>query len=305
MKIFFYSVICFGLFYIIRVNGPDIIHILSKMHFSILITLIFLQIPVIIAGGWAFQFLCTPYRVFMPFKDWAGLSFIANFLNQLLPYRPGLGFRYFYLQQNYQMKISEFIYATLMYFILMVFTSTVFAILGWGLSDIPKEFNIVIFTGALATLVLVGGLLWLSTKDQRSPKIKKYLEAFYPLIENPKLLFWSLFGLAIMNLLITFIFYLTFHAVSLHLPFTHCLLIVGILTLSMIFPVTPGNIGVLETIIGSLTLYLYQDFTLGFVAVALYRATQWVPSVILSAVFSLILLGRWIPQLRNIRFGRY
>ncbi len=71
----------------------------------------------------------------------------------------------------------------------------------------------------------------------------------------------------------------------------------------MIFPITPGNIGVLETLVGTLTQMMYHDFSLGFSVTALFRATQWIPSIVLGTSFSLLLAGSFIPNLKNIRLG--
>ncbi len=293
--------------------GSDLYSIFNRVNWWIIGLLIFLQIPMIALGGFAFKILCTAFHIHLRWQDWAGLSFIANFLNQLLPYRPGVGFRYLYLRQNYKMKTTEFIYVMLVYLLLTLIISALFTIIGWLFGDIPNSFNQITLIALLLVITLCGFILWLKTKPLNSPKstssippfqiIHKTLEAIHILIKNPVVLLGSSFSLILVNVITALIFYSIFVAIGFALPFADCIFLVGIITIAMIFPITPGNIGVLETLVGTLTQMMYNDFSVGFSVTALFRASQWVPSIVLGTSFSLILAGSFIPNLKNIKLG--
>lgn len=276
--------------------------------------LILLQIPMIALGGYAFKILCTAFNIHLRWQDWAGLSFIANFLNQLLPYRPGMAFRYLYLRQHYHMKTTEFIYVMLVYLLLTLIISAAFTLIGWFVGDLPKSFNQITILALLLIVALSGFFIWLrmrsATSFQKSQPlysvsqvIHKSLEAIHILIKNPVIFIGSLLSLIVVNLLTALIFYAIFLATGFTLPLSNCIFLVGIITIAMIFPITPGNIGVLETLVGTLTQMMYHDFSLGFSVTALFRATQWIPSIVLGTSFSLLLAGSFIPNLKNIRLG--
>jgi uncharacterized membrane protein YbhN (UPF0104 family) len=277
--------------------GQDIIAVFKKFPLWVLACLVLLQIPAIAAGGLTFDCLTKPYDIHLQWKDWVGLSFIANMLNQFLPYRPGMGFRYLYLRHHYQMKAHQFITIMLVYLVINLLVSTAFSLVGWSQIKmaLPKEFNQFFVISVGVGIAIFALWLWL--------KKTKPLKVLHPLLEKPATLLKALVVLAIMNLLNTLIFSLVFWAVGAPLPLSHCLFLVGILTIAMVFPLTPGNIGVLEMLSGTLTLIMYKDFGLGFSAVVLYRASQWIPSVTLGSIFSFLLLGSFIPRFHYPKLG--
>jgi uncharacterized membrane protein YbhN (UPF0104 family) len=294
--------------------GKDIYAIFAHVKWWLICVMISLQIPMIALGGYAFQILCKRFDIQLRWQDWAGLSFIANFLNQLLPYRPGVGFRYLYLRQHYQMKSAQFIYVMLVYFLLTLIISAGFTIIGWLFGNLPQNFNNITLVALLVIILVCSFIFWLKTTQSRHANenfplylphqlIQKTLQAIHLLINNPVILFSSCLTLFFVNLLTAVIFHVTFIAVSAPMPFSDCIFLVGIITIAMLFPITPGNIGVLETLLGTLTQLMYNDFSLGFSVSALYRASQWIPSIILGTSFSMLLAGSIIPDFKARKLG--
>jgi uncharacterized membrane protein YbhN (UPF0104 family) len=294
--------------------GKDIYAIFIRVKWWLISLMILLQIPMIALGGYAFGILCKRFDIHMRWQDWAGLSFIANFLNQLLPYRPGIGFRYLYLRQHYHMKSTEFIYVMLVYFLLTLVISAAFTLIGWLFGDLPKSFNNVTLIALLVVILVCSFIFWLKISQTKNENkelslflphqlIQKTLRAVHLLINNPVILFSSCFTLFIVNLLTALIFHVTFICAGAPIPFTDCIFLVGLITIAMLFPITPGNIGVLETLLGTLTQLMYNDFSLGFSVSALYRASQWVPSIVFGTSFSMLLAGSIIPDFKALKLG--
>lgn len=282
-----------ALFIVVGVRyGHEMVRIFQKFPLPVLLLLALLQIPCIAAGGLAFDFLTKPYHIQLATKDWLGLSFIANLLNQFLPYRPGMGFRYWYLQHHYAFTAKCFFAIMLVYLALLVCVSTVFSFISWlFLQDtLPPFFN-TLFLGfcSACPIIMIAGILL---------KKNHFFAAYsqlQPLLSDYRHMLQSLLVMGAMLGLIALIFYLVFAAVGAPLSTSHCMFLVGMVTLASIVPITPGNMGVLETFAGTLTLLLYKDFALGFSAVMLFRVTQWIPSILLGAWFSFWLLGTVLP----------
>ncbi|MBS0290581.1 MAG: flippase-like domain-containing protein [Proteobacteria bacterium] len=284
--------------------GKDILGIFKKFNWELIYLIIFLQILMITAAGFAFKMLCIPFGIQLRWQDWIGLSFIANFLNQILPYRPGLGFRYFYMKQHYGMKISDFIYAMLIYLLMTLAISCAFTLFGWACGHLPKSFNTITLLAGILIFLILGLMVFIKLKPRLGTNfIHKSLSAMHILINNPAVFYSTLLSLLFLSLITAFIFYFIFIAAFAPLSLIDCFFLVGIINIAMIFPITPGNIGVLETLVGTLTQMMYQNFSLGFSVTALYRATQWIPSILLGTGFSLKLAGSLIPKLKQMKFG--
>jgi uncharacterized membrane protein YbhN (UPF0104 family) len=287
--------------------GKDILVNLTNVNPWLIGILSLLQIPMIALGGLAFQILCTRFNIQLRWQDWIGLSFIANFLNQLLPYRPGAAFRLFYLHRRYHMTVNEFIYVMVIYLLLTLAVSALFTLTGWLTSDLPKNYDSIPLL-ALVLLFLIACIIY-GLKQKKSligfnnTAFHKILNALHLLINNPGILAGAFFSLILSNLFNTVIFYLTFKALHMVLPFSHCSFLVGIMVLAMIFPITPGNIGILEALIGTLTQMMYNDFSIGFSVVALFRASQWIPSLIFGSLFSTLLMGTLFPKFSPLKLG--
>lgn len=280
----------------------DIVNVFSRVKWSYIGILSLLHIPMIALGGLSFKFLCSHYHIDLKWKAWAGLSFVANFLNQLLPYRLGMAFRYVYMRQHFHMSNAQFIYVMLIYFVFTVVISAVFALIGWLISDIPHAFDELFYITCFVGLAFVSFIIWLKNSHfNASRKIGEIGKALQQLITEPRIFFFSLLALIGVNLLTTALFYICLIAINAPLPVSHCLFLVGILTIAMLFPLTPGNIGVLEALFGTLTQVIYHDFSMGFAAIALYRVSQWIPSIILGSSFSFTLAGSIIPSVKNTR----
>ncbi len=278
--------------------------VFSRVQWTYIIVLSLLHIPMIALGGLSFKFLCSHYHIHLNFTQWAGLSFIANFLNQLLPYRLGMGFRYLYMRQHFQMSNAQFVYVMFIYVIFTLIISAFFALLGWHLSELPQSFNQLFYISSFMGLLFAGLVLWLKLSQFKTTRtLGEILHALQQLIADPKIFFYSIFALIGVNILTAVLFYLCLIAIHAPLPMAQCLFLVGIMTIAMLFPLTPGNIGVLEALFGTVTQLIYHDFSIGFAAIALYRVSQWIPSIILGSSFSFLLAGSIIPSIHKTKTG--
>lgn len=257
----------------------------SQLSWSHFLMLNFLQILIVGSGGLPFKTLCLPLNVNIRFKDWLGLSFAASLLNQALPYRPGLAFRFFYLKTHYQLSGSAFLAVTFAYLILIVASAFVLGFLACLTSNLPTELEDKLLPTlgvfSLIFMILIFIKWWSKGRSITLPgtaELHKILQQPRHIISSS---IWVIFALLMSSLL----FYLIFNQIQTPLPFSQCVFLISLLSISMLVPITPGNLGIAETIIGSLTHFLYGDFTQGFMAVILFRLSQFTVSASLGGLF--------------------
>lgn len=295
--------------------NQEILGSFKKIKWHWLTLIILIQTLVILCHGYTFKVLSCCYQIELKWQEWMGLSFIANLLNQLLPYRPGMGFRFFYLKKKHHIKMSEFIYISLIFFLCMITISAALAALGWIFSPYLIEhrlFTLVIFSTGLLSFIF---LFWLVFKKQsissksselviKGQSIKRAMDALQFIMHSPRIVLSAILTLLLASLLQALLFYFNFHAINAAIPFSLCLFLVGVFVVVMLFPITPGNVGVLETAFGTLTQLIYNDFGIGFSSIALFRLCQFLPAVILGSAFCLLLVGSFHATFNAIRMGR-
>lgn len=286
--------------------SQDIFTLFKHLNWKIISLLTFLHIPLILLYGLGFEEICKAFKYRLRWMDWVGLSFITNFLNQLLPYRPGLAFRYFYLRKHYHIPTQQFVFILLTYLSLMLLVSAVFILIGGIYGHLPIRFSHMLWIGAGLLVGLTLLVLWFyrgHIKSETHPKWAQWYQMGAVMLTQPFLIGRTSLIFMAMGGLNTLIFFLILSALHVPLPWLDCIFLVGVMFLAMIVPITPGNIGLLETLMGTFTQIFYHNFGLGFAAIALYRVTQWIPSAFFGILFSFLLAGSIIPPLQKLKVG--
>lgn len=268
-------------------QGKPILETLKQVNFFITGLIVLLTIPYNALAGLGFSILSRPYKIYIHWIDWMGLSFIASFLNQFLPYRPGIAARFLYLRKHYGMTFPQFSLIMFIYVLLTFLCGLLFFSAGFFI-NLPPEFYFIFYlsVGILFITILTYFLL------------KKRFN-FHNFIKHPFILLITFFIFFVIQLIGTGCLYLAF--IALHCPFSflNCIFLTGLLCITMIFPITPGNIGILETLLGTLTHLMVNDFTIGFSAMALLRAAQWIVVLVFGSYFSMRLVGKIIPPINQ------
>lgn len=270
-----------------------ILHSFQNIRPSEVLILALLQTPIIGLGGVAFYFFSIQ-NIQIKYTDAIGLSYTANLLNQILPYRPGMIYRYFFLKQKYQMSLGLFVCIMSLYFILTVLSGSLFALVGWWWGDL-SIIHLYDFRGLLGLIlfILLFGLLIRFSKKtkikEKRPILHEKIQYIKQTLYHPKLLGINCLIFILIHSFIAVSLYYIYQCLHHTIPFMHCAFFSGILSLSSILYVTPGNIGINESILGAITQVIYQDFSIGLSASLLFRMTQWIPGIILGCFFGLLL----------------
>tara|TARA_R110002110_G_scaffold121431_2_gene297250 strand:- start:87454 stop:88395 length:942 start_codon:yes stop_codon:yes gene_type:complete len=262
-----------------------------RMFEILAITLI--QIPIIGLGGMAFYFLS--FRAIKISKvDSIGLSYIANLLNQILPYRPGMIYRYFFLKYKYQMPLSLFFCIMSLYLIFTLITGSLFTVIGWWWANLSIiNLNDFFILSSIVLSIIVLSLLVRIPKnfnfEEKFPTLHERLNYIKQNLLHPELLSISFLIFIGIHLLISTSLFYIYQSLNHTIPFTHCIFLAGMMSLSSILYVTPGNIGINESLFAAITQVIYQDFSIGLSASLLFRITQWIPGICLGCIFGLFL----------------
>lgn len=286
--------------YLFFTNAQEIYKLFKHITWDYSFVTILLHIPNIALGGLSFHFIAKRFHVYQQFRDWFGMSFVANFLNHLLPYRPGVLLRYFYLRKHYHMRTSDYVYVTLTCFFVILTIGALFTLWGWAFGSKIHEFYIFPIITVMILFIITAIIYALKRAERRNgpplhDMIQDWIHHLNLIFNRPLNLILCLCAIILLNLITALVFYILFIALNTPIEFNYAIFIAGVLNLALLFPITPGNIGVLETLVGILTSNAFNDFSLGFSVVALYRITQWVPSLVLGMSFSFLLIGRFFP----------
>lgn len=276
----------------------DFRHLFTQLRPSYLGWLIVLQILLIGLSGFPFYVLVKGFGTAIHWQHWVGLSFIANLLNQLIPYRPGVAFRYIYLKRHYNLSLRVYSFATLFYFMILMLCGGLMVVVPGVHSPVatdPISLALLALFGAFVCLGFL--LLLLRRRDSTTPKLV-FMASIKRAIKRPNTLVLSLGGFLLLQGLTLASFWTIFHGLGNPIPFDQLVMLVGLVTLGLLFPITPGNLGVLELMLGGMTEALYGQFGLGFSAIMIFRIAQLLVALCFGSLFSFWLFGG-IKALKN------
>lgn len=251
-------------------------HLLSHLEWHYLLLCLFLQIPIIFFLVWPSTYLINTLGYGIRLIDVFLLSHVCNLLNNILPYRPGIGVRWLFLKHHYNIPTKTFLlnsvcfYSLALLIALFVFIGTsAFLQVPTALLDIDQNKPLQI----LGPLMVVGiGFIYFIYKKSKSPH--EFKEYFLKIRQHKERIPIFIGSLLLNILLMAACLSLCFIALGQPIHYLVCIWLISATVLTSTFHVTPGNIGISEFIIGSLTQFLINDFNIGFAAFLLFRITQ-------------------------------
>ncbi len=230
-----------------------------------------------------------------------GLSYIANAMNQLLPYRPGLAFRCLYLKHHTQMSLKDFSFITLLMLLAQIGLNA-----PWLFHPAHQAYELIIEqtptwvgVGLVIMFVAIVGLLGFAMKSGFT-WVAHYLEQFKRYWAQKPALILSLSLFVLTELMALATIALLFLALGHPIGMLDALFFAALRTLSLIIPVTPSNLGVLELVFATFTEILFGQFTLGVTVIVLWRVLQLLVAMTVGPAYCLLLLGRFFPKTPSI-----
>jgi uncharacterized membrane protein YbhN (UPF0104 family) len=275
-KFFLFSLVILLISYLVNTHYAHIEKALLQISWKQSLLLIFMQIPAIAFTGYPLKLLLHQYNI--KAIHWISMSFISYLVNYLLPCRPGIPFRYFYLQKYYQQRIPllEYSVVTIQYFLLLMLTGGMLLFIYWPFDNwLPA---IPLYLQLFGLLSSIAGFLWVLGK--------KHIRQL-PLM---------VLGYLIIYMSMSACFYLAYNNIHAPISWTHAIILTITWNIISSVPITPGNIGVSEAFFVFLSHYFLNDVSIGLSAVLLFRISQLLTTLLIGVPMSLCLVGRWLPD---------
>lgn len=269
-------------------------------------TLISISITIFILLGIQLKVIISSYNIKISTSECVNIS-ISNTLLNHLPAKVGLIFRGIYLKKIHRISYENYGILFLASNIVSMTTASVIGLLSFfflliGQAELIR--NTVLSTSALILGVIILGQIALSIMPEPEPSIyaNRILRSSKLLIL--KILKWKP-GPTILKKLVSscsLIFamncvrlYLSFYALNLSAPVLAIIFIQSCVSVSIIFSVTPGNIGLKEGVILTLATAFDINPEAAVLAAIIDRLSALIPTFVLGPV-SLLLLRNRTPE---------
>ena len=277
-----YILVIIGLAALLQTYYSDLKALFSRVDMWDFVIISLLQCPIIVLLIWPSVYLIRQHGYYVSFRDIFLLAHVCNMFNSILPYRPGIGIRWLFLKHHYKVPTMVFIINSVCFYsFLLLFTLIVFILMGMHL-DLPERFYASSKSPYVTAVLAMLGILFVGTVA-RKVKNKNLIVQYIQKVSQKKLSLLIFLVTTSSNIfLMAFALYLAFAALGQTLYPGACLWLICGLVLSSTVHVTPGNIGISEFVVGSLTEYMFHDFSLGLAAFLIFRVTQMTTAFIIG-----------------------
>ena len=240
--------------------------------------------------------LLKPLNVKLKGIEAFALSIVTGFYNLITPFRGGMATRAVYLKKKHDFSYTNFLATLAASYILVFLIASFLGLLSTYLIYLSEGiFSWILFLIFLGLFLSLSFIVIFSPKFQetRYNFINNFIKVIngWHLIKDDKRIIFIVSFLTLIQLLIgTLMLYLQFKVFGIEIDLIKCLFLVSIGNISMLFAITPANLGVGEAIT------VFSASTIGITAIhslsatILGRAISFLVLFILGPIFSYILL---------------
>jgi|SRR3989344_6258006 len=259
------TVIFIGLFVWFYATNPDAIKELASLHPAAIASIILLQFLTLVLNDLTIKTIIAKLGTKLNFSQGLFAAYISSFGNYFLPLSGGAALRAVYLKRNHNFSYKKFISMMYgMYIVSFLATSSVVLVSMAGLYVLDGLF--------VLSLYLLMAFLFLFTLSLSSARIRvddvilrffgrfrlsrpfvdkanKVTVGWKQLTKERKLVI-KLLSYALLNIFTRAIMYfIAFQAIGIDINFLQALIYNSIISLSLYLTVTPGSIGIRETML--------------------------------------------------------
>lgn len=264
------------------------------MYYAVILFLVSIISFIILSKN--FDYLMKFFNLKMPFTEYFGLTMANTMFNYYMPAKGGILVRAYYLKKKYNFEYSKYIsmmggnyYINSLIAILisLVLLLTIYVLFG----NFYK--NLFIISTSIATILLVIYFAILTFSKFSFKKNNKFTNFFNSVVQG--LLIFNKNKKGLLYIFITqFLFiifqslrlYFSFLAIGIESNFLYVMIVQTLVVFSLVFSLTPGNIGIKEGIIGFLSSMLGVSMPDAILAATLDRAVAMIITFSLGIYFS-------------------
>ncbi|MBF0369091.1 MAG: flippase-like domain-containing protein [Magnetococcales bacterium] len=277
-------------------HGSEFAGALEVLSLSDLLPLMAAQVVMIALTGHPFKTLCACHEAHLHFKEWVGLSYAGNLANYIAPLRPGLAVRFLYMNRRFGMSLSRMVVVTGAYTLLMFGVSVGIVVATQPFLPFSESLPGLEISLGIVTLSVVGSIMapricrlgWIQGHD----RLRGLCQAFLDLLTRPGVLVGALLVFILINVMSAVTYYFAFLALGSSPPPLLLLFLVAVATIASWMAITPGNIGVTESLVGLILEMAAGDFATGFLATAVVRAGHVSVSILFGGPSLYYIMGR-------------
>jgi len=253
-----------------------------------------------LVGGLKNKVFLQLFGVELSFKEWFGLRIVSLMTNHLIPFQgAGMTTNAVYLKKRHRFSYSGFTSIAMAHYHLSFLVSSSLGVLVVG--GIYLKHNVFmlnmcilflsILFGILIGILIIPKLLASVSSTQNSfLKILKTSLEGWQRIRSDRELILKMTLLILMVLLIQALrFYVGYKALSLNVSVLPLLLLAIVNEYSSLIRITPGNLGIRETVIALVSKVIGIGFDEGLVLGAILRGVNMIMIFILGPLFSYLL----------------
>lgn len=235
-------------------------HILSSISSFYIVTLLLIGIISVTVNALVFQNNIKVFDFVLPFNKWYGLTVANTMYNYLLPARGGLVLRALYLKTYYQFPYTNYVSLTGGVYLINLFVSSLLALLIstflWYSHQLDSllflNLSLFLFIGTLAVFLFLfyAKHLLFKTDITLISHIESAYHGLQKFKDKPVLVAIHIFLHVSFLLVISLRLYLVFYVLEIDVSYSKVVLVNSLVVFSLVFSITPGNIGVKEGIVG-------------------------------------------------------
>ena len=221
--------------------------------FSILLLTVFFLADLFFLGLFN-KFLLLPFNIKIGHKEAFGISVITRFYNFISAFEGGAIAKAVYLKKKYKFPYSNFLSVASAIYIVVFLVGSLSGIISMiFIKLIYGEFNHLIFTVFATTFLILLAVVIFSPKFPLSGKkwIDKFIDVLnkWHLIKNDRKIICITIMISVFQVLMASIgTIVVYHIFGIDVAFFKAMFIVAISYASVMFSITPGNLGVAEVI---------------------------------------------------------
>lgn len=203
----------------------------------------------------------------------------ASQLLNYLPLKLNLVFLGDFLKKKHNLSISKYLFVIFINYLFIFSSAFILGIYSFFFSDITPFFkyfntNTVVKTITVLILATLGALVVYKIfyRKLRKFNLKAHYKSFKVFFQKRKSTLLNLQAIVLLQIVMFGLrLYIIYQALDIEISFNNCLLL-GVLSIfSFLFSVTPGSIGIKESLQGGLTYILLGDFEIGAIVALIDR----------------------------------
>lgn len=287
------SIIMIALITLYLYKNPQIFNEIKKLETIYIIPLIILTLISLYINGLFFKIVSKPFKIEL--KEHFAISLATSFFNLITPFKGGAGIRAVYMKKKHKLNYSDFIASLFGTYIIIFLSSSLSALiifliiyLQYGIFNIPSFLIFcVIFFG---TLFITKTKFQFKKENFISSNINKVLKG-WKIINKDKKIIVKLVVLNITNIIIqTLIIKTAFQSIGVEIDLIKSLFLSVMGTLAIFISITPGSLGITESIYFISATILGISPGLSLIVALIIRAISTITLLITGPIANIYLL---------------